>query len=88
MSQERDSQTMGYFNLITGGKAVKDRDPKIDPVKGDKVVKGKLSREVMDVQSGVHVYYRKRPNGPTSSCWITTWQDWCRKGDVVARGEP
>jgi hypothetical protein len=64
------------------------RDPKDMPAKGDKLTKGKLSREVVDVKEGVHVYYRKKPDGPVSSCWITTWQDWCRKAEVVARGAP
>ena len=52
------------------------RDPRHDPMVGDVVYKGKLSRTVDTVPEN-EVWYTSQA-GHRSRCWITTWRNWCR----------
>lgn len=53
------------------------RDPRLDPRKGDVLQKGNRKRVVeMRVENTVNY------NGERW-CWITTWQDWAKKAEVL-----
>lgn len=52
------------------------RDPRRDPERGDVVYKGTLSRKVEDI-IGFEIRYTSQV-GKRSSCWLTTWRNWCR----------
>lgn len=72
------------------------RDPRMDPVVGDVVRKKDRIREVVAVglsagnYPGEITYDTMRDGSPKMqrrSCWISTWQEWCRKAEVVKRGD-
>lgn len=58
-------------------------DPRINPQPGDVVHdrKRNIVRHVITREGGNIKYKRERQQGP-QFCWITTWQDWCRKNKV------
>jgi|688.fasta_scaffold2424584_2 hypothetical protein len=57
------------------------RDPRIDPQPGDVVKKGKTRR--VNHRKGDEVFYMSGGSMVERSCWITTWQDWCRDAEVL-----
>lgn len=60
------------------------RDPRIDPLCGDTVVKNGMKRTVQYRDGGDIRYASSTKNGTRIKyCWITTWQDWCRKAEVL-----
>lgn len=60
------------------------RDPRIDPHRGDTVVKSGVKRTVLHRVGGDIQYANGTKNGSrVKSCWITTWQAWCRKAEVL-----
>ena len=73
------------------------RDPCEDPRKGDVIVMrdGRKFRRVLE-RVGNNIHYRSgagHGNPATYSeqntikvCWITTWQDWCRRKDIIEKG--
>lgn len=65
------------------------RDPRIDPRNGDVLRFGKFLREVTGRSMHEVTYTRYSPSArkPHQGCWISTWQDWARKAEVIHRAE-
>jgi hypothetical protein len=68
-----------------------ERNPQEDPRRGDVVVcmGGKYRRVVQRVGNDIDYHQGQHygEEGQTESvklktCWISTWQEWCRKADV------
>ena len=58
-----------------------------DPQSGDSVTKGTRTRTVVN-RNGYEIEYITE-KGINKSCWLTTWQDWCKKADsAVTVGQP
>lgn len=57
-------------------------DPLVDPKVGDVVVAAQkrqtVERRVVK-RDGYNIFYTSSTRNGTQLCWITTWQDWCRK---------
>ena len=67
-----------------------ERDPRVDPRPGDVVCHSDRRRRAVshveyDLVSGEHFDAR---GFSLFDCWITTWRDWARGGEVITRGEP
>ena len=53
-----------------------------DPQPGDVVHRGERHRAVISRHGG-DIWYDTKEGGPLKNCWITTWQDWAKKADLV-----
>ncbi len=65
--------------------AKKERDPRYDPKPGDKIVKltganTRISRTVVK-RADNDITYLDRV-GKQKTCWLGTWMDWAREGDI------
>lgn len=58
------------------------RDPRIDPRRGDVVSRGGVTRTVLEIIGQYTVLYQPYIGRSNKKCWITTWQDWCRRATV------
>ena len=58
------------------------RDPRVDPRPGDVVRKGQRERTVSK-RCGSSIDYIEGKTNRERNCWITTWEEWCRKSDVL-----
>ena len=61
---------------------VTDRDPQLDPQTGDvvHVWSGNFRRVIRRVGNDItYIGHGAKPR----SCWISVWQDWCHRADVV-----
>lgn len=69
------------------------RDPLIDPQPGDCVMKKNKVRLVRKREGSSIVYvlvrhpkdYPEESFSRAMSCWITTWQEWCRTAKALPR---
>ena len=59
------------------------RDPRIDPQKNDIVSSVDAGFRQVISRHGNDIEYTTGKNR-LKLCWITTWQDWCRKNNVTA----
>jgi hypothetical protein len=67
-----------------------ERDPRLDPHVGDFIAKmsganKRLTRLVVK-RKNFDIMYRDH-NGTVKTCWITSWQDWARLGEVEKTGK-
>lgn len=60
-------------------------DPRIYPKPGDVIRKGAVTRTVCAVPgySSNDVWYWTKDPEVKRNCWITTWQDWAKKAEVL-----
>ena len=74
-----------------------DRDPKYTPRPGDKLVKGDIERDVMEISGTTVTYWTFRtskanpsgemtyvPKGQAQTCRLTTWLNWTREAKVIS----
>ena len=64
-------------------------DPRLYPMPGDVLVKGRSYREVTDLSPGGGgiCYLYKRGGTAVRLCWITTWRAWAKDATVERRWE-
>lgn len=66
-----------------------ERNPKRDPAAGDRIKVGNWVRRVIsrDGYKGYNITYIREGRTPQSdrrgACWISTWETWARKGEVL-----
>jgi hypothetical protein len=63
------------------------RDPRINPMPGDVLSRGNLTRTVIAYSRGEVQYLGGKRGDLKRAYWITTWQDWAKDAEVLQRGE-
>ena len=66
--------------------ALPERDPQNDPQVGDILTTpaGKFRKVWLITHSGREIHYTTDTNR-SSYCWISTWQEWCRKNKATVK---
>lgn len=58
------------------------RNPRENPDSGDRVATATGKVRTVIERRGNEIRYRTE-TGIERSCWISTWQEWCRKNSVL-----
>ena len=68
-----------------------DRNPLMNPIVGDVVEKGGITRTVVEVYGqGQNILYDRVKGDsrkPQQLCYISTWREWCVKATVIKKAQ-